>query len=131
MTIELDTYNIDEALEMLITSKDNFEVTSIIDTFSINDSPSIDVCNIDIFKNDSKYKGYTYKNKINYYIDTEKVVVGLSSIGYKDNNYISLIHIRYDTLNDELVSLPIEGYNSISNNPNSQYYKVLNYLYNN
>jgi len=34
----------------------------------------------------------------------KKVVVGLLSIGYKDDNYISLIHIRYDTLNDELVS---------------------------
>ena len=92
MTIELDTYNIDEALEMLITSKDNFEVTSIINTFSISDSPSIDICNIDVFKNDDKYKGYIFKNKINYYIDAEKVVVGLSPIGYKDGNYISLIY---------------------------------------
>ena len=54
--------------------------------------------------------------------------MGLSSIGYKDGNYISLIHIRYDVDNDELVSLPIERYNSISNNHNSQYYKVLDYL---
>ena len=130
MTIELDIYDVDEALEMLITSKDHFEVTSIINTFSNSDSPSIDICNIDVFKNDDKYKGYIFKNKINYYIDTEKVIVGLSSIGYKDGNYISLIHIRYDTNNDELVSLPIEGYNSISNNPNSQYHQVIDYLYN-
>lgn len=104
--------------------KGNFEVTIIINTFSISNSPSIDVCNIDVFKNDDKYKGYIFKNKINYYLDTEKVVVGLSSIGYKDSNYISLIHIRHDALNDELVSLPIEGYNSISNNPNSQYIRL-------
>lgn len=118
-----------KALKMYITSKDNFEVTSIIDTFSISDSPSIDACNIDVFKNDSKYIGYNNKNKINYYIDTEKVIVGLSFVGYKDGNYISLIHISYDTLNDGLVLLPIEAYNSISNNPSSQCYKVLEYLY--
>ena len=57
MTIELDIYDVDETLEMLITSRDSFEVACIIDTLSISDSPSIDVCNIDVFKNDNKYKG--------------------------------------------------------------------------
>lgn len=57
--------------------KGNFEVTSTINTFSISDSPSIDVCNIDVFKNDDKYKGYIFRNKINYYIDTEKSNSGI------------------------------------------------------
>ena len=44
--------------------KDIFEVTSIIGTFSISDSPSIDVCNIDVFKNDDKNMGYILRIRL-------------------------------------------------------------------
>lgn len=52
MTIELNSYNVDEALEMLITSKDNFEITSILDTYTLVDIP-IDITTLDVFKNNN------------------------------------------------------------------------------
>ena len=46
---------INKSVFYAITELSIDEVTSIINTFSNSDSPSIDVCNIDVFKNDSKY----------------------------------------------------------------------------
>lgn len=63
--MELNSNTVDEALEMLITSKDNFEVTSIIDTYTLEDI-SIDITTLDVFKNNDVYKGYTYKNVYRY-----------------------------------------------------------------
>lgn len=128
MTIELNSYDIDEALEMLITSKDNFEVTSILDTYTLEDT-SIDITTLDVFKNNDAYRGYTYKNIYNYYLDSIHEVMALSAIGYKDNSYISIINVRYDTVNEELITIPIDGYNSVISDNGSEYYRVLEYLY--
>lgn len=63
-------------------------------------------------KNNNAYKGYTYKNIYNYYLDSSHEIVGLSAIEYKDDSYISITNVRYDILNDELITTPIDGYNS-------------------
>ena len=127
MTIELNSYDIDEALEMLITSKDNFEVTSILDTYAKEDV-SIDITTLDVFKNNDSYKEYTYKNIYDYYLNSTHDVVDLSAIGYKDNSYISIINVRYDIANDELITTPIKGYDSVVSDSGSEHYKFLEYL---
>ena len=70
-----------------------------------------------------------YKYIHNYYLDSSHEVVGLSAIGYKDNSYISIINVRYDILNDELITTPINGYNSVVSDSGSEYYGVKDYLY--
>ena len=114
---------------MLITSKDNFEVTSIIDTYTLEDI-STDITTLDVFKNNESYKGYTYKNIYNYYLDSTHKVVVLSTIGYKDNSYIFIINVRYDIPNDEIITTPMDRYNSIISDSGSEYYRVLGYLHN-
>ena len=53
----LNSNFVDEALKMLITSIDNFEVTSILDTYTLEDT-SIDITTLDVFKNNDAYKNY-------------------------------------------------------------------------
>ena len=74
MTIEINSYNVDEALEMLITSKDNFEITSILDTYTLEDI-FLDINTLDVFKNNDAYVGYTYKYIYKYYLDRAQDVV--------------------------------------------------------
>lgn len=124
---EIDT-DIDLKLEDLITSKDNFMITSKVDSFSLSNIPSIDVTSIDTFKNDTRFSNYTYKCKNNYYIDNELDEVGISTIGYKDNSYISIVNIIY-SLSTESIN-DTDSYISTTSNPNSEYYKLLDYLYN-
>ena len=126
---ELNDRKVNEVLESLMTSSSSFEITGYQDIFDRNELPSIDISTLSSFKNNELYKDYTYRCKCSYFTDGLYDQVGMSLIGYKNNEYIVIMSISYqidtETLNDVG-----EGYLIKSNNINEEYYKVISYLYN-
>ena len=82
---------------MLTTANDNFEVTSILDTYTL-EGISTDITTLNVFKNNDAYKGY-----------------------------ISIINVRYDIVNEELITTSIDGYNSAVSDSGSEYYMVMDF----
>ena len=128
-SVELGTRSRDELLETLITATSGIEVADVVNTFMIEELPSIDVTTQEAFKNDTDYQGYTYKNKFNYYPTTDTSLIGVSAVGYKEGGYISLIHVRYDVSTSSMINTPIKGYNSLEDDTSSEYYRLLSYFY--
>ena len=117
---ELGSYTVNELLELLITSKDVFEVTSNPNNYPLASGVSPDITSLDSFS----YKDYTYRDKYIYYYEPP-ITVGLTAIGYKNNTYISIIDMTYNTNTSTL----LEGHINIVSEANSEYYKLLDYYY--
>ena len=119
---ELGSYTVNELLELLITSKDVFEVTNNINNYRLTNGVSPDITSLDSFS----YKEYTYKDKYLYYYDEPtNEIVGLTSIGYKANSYISIIDITYNTS----TSIYDEACKNVVSDVSTEYYKLLDYYY--
>ena len=126
---ELDGRSVDEALESLIISTSSFEIYNLVRSYDIENRPSLDISSLDIFKNDERYKDYVYKCKSLYYIDDYHDEVGLASIGKKNNEYIVFTRLTYVVSSETLIDIP-SGFKSTTNDSSSEYYKVIDYLYN-
>ena len=122
------TNDIDLTLEGLITSLDGFSVTSKEASYSLTTLPSEDITTLEVFKSDSRYTGYSYMKKNNYYIDNELEDIALNAIGYKDNSYISITSLSYNVISHSIDDS--DAYISSTSDPCSEYYHLLDYLYN-
>ena len=121
------TSSVETTLEGLITTTTGFTIDSEIDNASIETVSDIDITTLDVFKNDTRYQGYTYKAKINYYGDLSHEKVVLTTIGYKENNYISINRLIYDIPSSSLdeTSMYLNNVTDVSNT----YYSFISYLY--
>ena len=117
----LNDKDVDEVLESFILSV-GVDIESI-ERYPLSPIPEVDIVNLSSFS----YKEYLYKDKYNYYTDDTHEVVGISTIGKKDNKYISIINMTYNTLTSEISTF--SGSISISDSKDSEYYKLLQYLY--
>ncbi len=126
---ELNGIEVDVLLESLISGKSSsFEFTSTIDSVLLEETPSIDITSLEVFTSKESYKDYTYSHKTNYYMDSSKEVVALNAIGKKDDNYLSLINLRYDTLTSSIDD-GVGTFLKSATDSESQYYLLLAYLY--
>lgn len=125
-SLSLNEEDIDTVLNRLINQKEGIEVESMVNAYDRSTLPPINVINTDAFKNE--YNGYHFNKTIYYYIDSSLDVIGVSTIGFKNNEYISLIHVRYDINFESMIDDPIKGYISEINNNESLYYSFLEYL---
>ena len=115
--------DIELTLESLLTDGSGFGVTNEVDNTSIETLSSEDLTS----KSDFTYSDYTYSNKINYYTDSSHDETALVSIGYKENNYISICYLRYISSSDSITD--DEAYINTSSDTSSYYYSFLDYLY--
>ncbi|MCR4879531.1 MAG: hypothetical protein K5906_01055, partial [Bacilli bacterium] len=119
------TSTVDEVLETLITSSSSFSIDSVEALYSLGSTPTIDITSLEAFN----HKDYTYINKTNYYLNALEDEVGLTSIGKKDNKYISIINMKYLISGDTLITSGVGTYIKEVDDSSSQYYKFIAYLY--
>lgn len=119
---ELGSYTVNELLEALISSDEVFSVSTNEANYPLTNGVSPDITSLDTFT----YKEYTYRDKyIYYYDDLLHEAVGLTSVGYKSNSYISIIDMTYNSNTSTL----LEGHINIVSESNTEYYKLLDYYY--
>ena len=124
---ELGDKDICEVLEALALSSDDTLITATIDRYLINeDTPN--VLELDVFKNDTRFSGYTYKCNYEVYVDVDKNDVLLSAIGYKDDSYQIIASLVYNKPGSNID----ESHTSIINPSSitSIYTDVIDFLYN-
>ena len=127
LSIDKEDKDVNLILESLITSKGDIEIDSLISQYDITELPSVKVRNESSFKDDNRFKGYTYIED-NYYINDLKNEVGISMIGYKPNHtYVSLLSYTYIIDTHTMSDNP--GMKVVTDNMNDEYYKLLDYLY--
>ena len=115
--------DIELTLESLLTSGSEFEVTSQVDSSDISTLSSEDLTS----KSDFTYSDYTYNSKINYYTDTSHEQTALVTIGYKEDNYLSISYLRYIHSSEAITD--DEAYINTASDITSYYYSFLDYLY--
>ena len=87
--------SIEECLETLIISKDDFSIDTTIYSYPISEEVDIDISDTEAFKSDARFNGYTYSYKYQTYIDTSKDEASFFLIGKNEDKYISIIDMYY------------------------------------
>ncbi|MBE6141725.1 MAG: hypothetical protein E7175_02680 [Erysipelotrichaceae bacterium] len=124
---ELGDKDICEVLEALALSSDDTLITGLIDKYLISEvTPN--VLELDVFKNDARFSGYTYKCSHQVYVNVDKNDIFLSAIGYKDDSYQIIASLVYNKPGSSID----ESHTSIINPSSitSIYKDVIEYLYN-
>ena len=92
---ELNGRDINEILESLTLSSDDTLISSMYESYELKEtSPSI--LDLELFKNDDRFKGYTYKCLNETYTSHTEEEIFLSAIGYKDSQYQIIASIIYN-----------------------------------
>ena len=124
---ELGDKDICEILEGLTLTKNDDLVSSTVENFMISDTTP-NILELDVFKNDARFSGYTYKCSHQVYVDVDGNDILLSAIGYKDDSYQIIASLVYNKPSSSID----ESYTSIINpsSTTSIYKDVIEYLYN-
>jgi len=123
---ELGDKDICEVLEALALSSYDTLITGLIDKYLISEvTPN--VLELDVFKNDARFSGYTYKCSHQVYVNVDKNDIFLSAIGYKDDSYQIIASLVYNKPGSSID----ESHTSIINPSSitSIYKDVIEYLY--
>ena len=115
--------DIELTLESLLTSGSSFEVTSEVDSSDISILSSEDLTS----KSGFAYSDYTYNSKINYYTDSSHDQTALVTIGYKEDNYLSISYLRYIHSSESITD--DDAYINTVSDTSTYYYSFLDYLY--
>ena len=124
---ELGDKDICEVLEALALSSDDTLISATIDKYLISEvTPNI--LELDVFKNDTRFSGYTYKCNYEVYVDIDENDIILNATGYKNDSYQIIASLVYNKPSSNID----ESHTTIINPSSitSIYKDVIEYLYN-